>query len=169
MHFLALFWGNWPGAWSGASSADRLLPGMARDGKRFSPEEEVSRGALRDRSRRDSNALAASHLLPPSHRECPEIPGQTLVYVHTFDGSPENQADLVPDQHIEQGKRAANIWQLNSGPEWLFVKCGYGKTLVGTYSRIKTLRSPESTRARRAEFRTGRGRSDLTLIRFSCH
>jgi len=113
--------------------------------------------------------LAGWPAIAASSFGCPEIPGRKLVYVDIFDGPPDKLADLVPDQHIDKArKRAWNIWQLKAGLEGLFVKCGYGKALVGPYSWTETVRLPGSTRLCRADFRTGRGQSALTLTGFSC-
>jgi len=114
-------------------------------------------------------AMAVSPPVAAAAFGCPEIPGQRLVYVDVFDGPPEQQADLVPDQHIDRAaKRAWNVWQLEAGPAGLFVKCGYGKALAGPYSRTETIRLPAGARSCRADFRTGPGQSDLTLTSFSC-
>ena len=113
--------------------------------------------------------LAAASATPSTALECPAIPGQTLVYVDIFDGPPENQADLVPDQHrAPGGKTAWNSWALDAGPDGLYVKCGYGKVLAGPYSRMETIKLPPAVKSCRADFKTGPGPSDLTLQRFSC-
>jgi hypothetical protein len=98
-----------------------------------------------------------------------QLPGQTLVYVDIFDGPPENQADLVPDQHSSAAAKTAwNTWQLEAGPDGLFVTCGYGQKLEGPYSRMETIRLPDTTKRCRADFKTGPEKGDLTLVRFSC-
>ena len=97
--------------------------------------------------------LAGSPAIAASSFGCPEIPGQKLVYVDIFDGPPDKLADLVPVQHIDRARmRAWNIWQLKTGPEGLFVTCGYGKALAGPYSWMETVRLPASTRLCRADF-----------------
>ena len=91
------------------------------------------------------------------------------MYVDIFDGPPENQADLVPDQHSAPASKTAwNIWQLEAGPDGLFVTCGYGKALAGPYSHLETIRLPGTVKTCRAYFKSGPGPSDLTLQRFSC-
>lgn len=100
---------------------------------------------------------------------CPAILGETLVYVDIFDGPPAGLADLVPDQHRSpKAKTAWNIWELAAGPDGLYVKCGYGKALAGPYSRMATVRLPDATKSCRADFKTGPGPADLTLVRFAC-
>jgi hypothetical protein len=106
---------------------------------------------------------------PPVQLQCPTIAGATLVYVDIFDGAPEDKADLVPDQHAAPASKTAwNAWQLEAGPSGLYVTCGYGKALAGPYSRMETIRLPDTVSACRADFKTGPGRNDLTLQRFSC-
>jgi hypothetical protein len=113
--------------------------------------------------------LAAGNAASPVALACPAISGQTLVYVDVFDGPPEKQADLVPDQHsAPTAKTAWNIWQLEAGPDGFFVTCGYGKALAGPYSRMETIRLPDTVKTCRADFKTGPGKTDLTLVRFSC-
>jgi hypothetical protein len=113
--------------------------------------------------------LAAANAPPAVALACPTIAGQTLVYVDIFDGPPENQADLVPDQHSAPAiKTAWNTWELTAGPDGLYVKCGYGKRLEGPYSRVELIRLPETVKTCRADFKTGPGPSDLTLQKFSC-
>jgi hypothetical protein len=113
--------------------------------------------------------LAAANAALPVALACPAIPGETLVYIDIFDGPPENRADLVPDQHTAPASRTAwNIWQLEAGPDGLYVKCGYGKALAGPYSRMETIRLPDTVKTCRADFKTGHGPGDLTLQRFSC-
>ena len=112
--------------------------------------------------------LAAANA-PATALACPAMPGQTLVYVDIFDGPPENQADLVPDQHsAPAGKTTRNTWELAAGPDGLYVKCGYGKRLEGPYSRVETIRLPDTVKTCRAGFKTGPGASDLTLQKFAC-
>lgn len=113
--------------------------------------------------------LAAANAAAPVALACPAIAGQTLVYIDIFDGPPEQQADLVPDQHSSPASKTAwNTWQLEAGPDGLFVTCGYGKKLEGPYSRMETIRLPDTTKSCRADFKTGPGQGDLTLVRFSC-
>jgi hypothetical protein len=114
-------------------------------------------------------ALAAGAAAAAAPVQCPVVTGQTLVYIDIFDGPPEELADLVPDQHASRASRHAwNTWQLEAGPKGLFVKCGYGKALAGPYSRIETIRLPQTIKSCRADFRMGRGPADLTLLSFSC-
>jgi len=113
--------------------------------------------------------LAAANAAAPVALACPAIAGQTLVYIDIFDGPPEKQADLVPDQYSSpDSKTAWNTWQLEAGPDGLFVTCGYGKKLEGPYSRMETIRLPDTTKSCRADFKTGPRQGDLTLVRFSC-
>jgi hypothetical protein len=113
--------------------------------------------------------LAAGTAPPATALACPAIAGQTLVYVDIFDGPPEKQADLVPDQHSAPASKTAwNTWQLDAGADGLYVTCGYGKKLEGPYSRTETIRLPDTVRTCRADFKTGPGASDLTLQKFSC-
>jgi hypothetical protein len=100
--------------------------------------------------------------------ECPAIPGQTLVYIDIYDGPPEQQADLAPDDTRKTGGITSNIWKLAAGPGGLFVKCGYGKKLEGPYSRIETIRLPDTVAGCRADFKPGAKPSDLILTHFSC-
>jgi hypothetical protein len=57
--------------------------------------------------------LAAAGTTPPEALECPVLPGKTLVYIDVYDGPPENEADLVPDQHEDKASKTAwNTWEL---------------------------------------------------------
>ncbi len=113
--------------------------------------------------------LAAASVNSPVALECPAISGQTLVYIDIFDGPPENQADLAPDDSKQQPNGGtANTWQLSPGPDGLFVKCGYGKKLEGPYSRTEMIRLPDTAKSCRADFKTGPGPNDLALTHFSC-
>ncbi|HTQ33735.1 MAG TPA: STY0301 family protein [Stellaceae bacterium] len=113
--------------------------------------------------------LLAAAAAPPVALECPVIAGQTLVYIDIYDGPPENQADLAPDEHSRPGgKTVWNTWQLMAGADGLFVKCGYGKSLGGPYSRTEIIRLPDTVESCRADFKTGPKPSDLTLVHFSC-
>jgi hypothetical protein len=112
--------------------------------------------------------LLAAASAPLTALECPAIGGQTLVYIDIFDGPPEQQADLAPDQTTKPvaGMRS-NLWQLAAGAAGLYVKCGYGKVLEGPYSHMETIRLPDTAKTCRADFKTGPG-SALSLVRFSC-
>ena len=113
--------------------------------------------------------LAAASASSPVALECPVIAGQTLVYIDIYDGPPENQADLVPDQHQNAANKTAwNIWQLYQKPERIYVKCGYGARLEGPYSRTEFIILPETAKTCRADFTTGPKPTDLTLRKFSC-
>jgi hypothetical protein len=112
--------------------------------------------------------LAAASANSPVALECPAISGQTLVYIDIFDGPPENKADLAPDEQKTGPGVALNVWQLVAGTDGLYVNCGYGKMLAGPYSRMETIRLPQTAKTCRADFKTGPGRDDLTLVRFSC-
>jgi hypothetical protein len=113
--------------------------------------------------------LTAATAFAAAPGPCPALPGQQLVYIDIFDGPPEGLADLVPDQHGSPGTgRAWNVWRLEAGPQGLYVKCGYGKALGGPYSRMETVRLPDTVKSCRADFKTGRGGADLTLLRFAC-
>ena len=105
---------------------------------------------------------------PPVAMECPAITGQTLVYIDIYDGPPENQADLAPDDSKKQPGGIANTWQLAPGTDGLFVKCGYGKKAEGPYSRTEMIRLPDTAKTCRADFKTGPKPDDLTLQKFSC-
>jgi hypothetical protein len=111
--------------------------------------------------------LAAASTTTPVALECPAISGDTLVYIDIFDGPPEQKADLAPEEHSASG-RVWNTWDLEAGPDGLFVKCGYGKKLEGPYSRMETIRLPDTVKSCRADFKTGPGANDLTLTRFFC-
>lgn len=113
--------------------------------------------------------LAAATALAAAPSSCPAVPGQRLVYVDIFDGPAEGLADLVPDQHASPATgRAWNVWRLEAGPQGLYVKCGYGKALAGPYSRVETIRLPDTVKSCRADFKTARTGADLTLLRFAC-
>ena len=65
-------------------------------------------------------------------------------------------------------KTAWNSWQLEAGPDGIYVTCGYGKKLEGPYSRMETIRLPNTVQSCRADFKTGPKQGNLTLVRFSC-
>ncbi len=115
-------------------------------------------------------AVAASPSGNPETRlDCPPGPGDPLVYIDIYDGPPEQQADLVPDQHSNPASMTAwNIWALEAGPAHLYVKCGYGKRLEGPYSRTEVITLPDTVKNCRADFKTGPAKNQLTLQRFSC-
>lgn len=114
-------------------------------------------------------ALMAGSVDAAPATQCPAFPGQRLVYVDIFDGPPENLADLVPDQHRSTSAgRAWNVWNLAAGRQGLYVKCGYGEALAGPYSRLETIRLPDTVKSCRADFKTGRSGAELNLLRFSC-
>jgi hypothetical protein len=113
--------------------------------------------------------LAAASAMPPVALECPAIEGQGLVYIDIYDGPPENQADLVPDQHQDRANKTAwNSWELYHNPEGIYVKCGYGRRLEGPYSRTEFIMLPETAKTCRADFKIGPKPTDLTLQKFSC-
>jgi len=113
--------------------------------------------------------LVAGSTTPPEALECPTLPGQTLVYIDVYDGPPENQADLVPDQYQDKAKKIAwNTWELYQNPERIYVKCGYGKRLEGPYSRTEFIILPQTAKTCRADFKLGPKPTDLTLQKFSC-
>jgi hypothetical protein len=113
--------------------------------------------------------LAAATAAPPVALACPTIPGQTLVYIDIYDGPPEQNADLAPDQTIKPAAgKTANIWKLAAGTNGLFVKCGYGKKLEGPYSRVETIKLPDAVTGCRADFAAGATPNDLILQKFSC-
>jgi hypothetical protein len=113
--------------------------------------------------------LAAAGATPAVALECPAVPGATLVYIDIFDGPPDEMADLVPDQHGSPANKTAwNTWRLEAGPKGLYVKCGYGNKLDGPYSRIETIRLPDTVKTCRADFKTGPKPADLTLTKFAC-
>jgi hypothetical protein len=113
--------------------------------------------------------LAAASMTPAEALECPALPGETLVYIDVYDGPPEDQADLVPDQHQDKAKKVAwNSWELYQNPERIYVKCGYGKRLEGPYSRTEFIMLPETAKTCRADFKIGPKPTDLTLQKFSC-
>ena len=104
---------------------------------------------------------------PAADIGCPAAAGQRLVYIDVYDGPPEKEADLVPDQHKAAG-RAWNTWELAAGPDGIWVKCGYGKKLEGPYARVENVRLPDTVKSCRADFTTGPGRNELTLQKFAC-
>ena len=113
--------------------------------------------------------LAAASVTPPVALECPAIAGQTLVYIGIFDGPPEKQADLAPDATMAPSPgKTSNIWQLEAGDDGLYVNCGYGQKLEGPYSRMETIRLPDTVKTCRADFKAGAAPGDLTLHKFSC-
>ena len=113
--------------------------------------------------------LAAASAPPPEALACPVLPGQTLVYIDIYDGPPENQADLVPDQYQDKAKKIAwNTWELYQNPERIYVKCGYGQRLEGPYSRTEFIMLPVTAKTCRADFKIGPKPTDLTLQKFSC-
>ena len=113
--------------------------------------------------------LAAASTVPPVALECPVIAGEALVYIDIYDGPPENQADLAPDTTLTPSAgKSSNLWQLEAGPDGLFVKCGYGEKLEGPYSRTELIRLPETVHRCRADFTGGAKPNDLTLRKFSC-
>jgi hypothetical protein len=113
--------------------------------------------------------LAAASAPPAAALECPAVPGQTLAYVDLFEGPPENQSDLAPDRTIKPSAgNVSNLWQLVVGPDGLYVKCGYGKSLAGPYNQVETIRLPATAKSCRADFKTGPGAGDLTLTHFAC-
>lgn len=113
--------------------------------------------------------LAVASTTPPEALECPALPGQTLVYIDVYDGPPENQADLVPDQHQDKAKKTAwNTWELYQNPERIYVKCGYGQRPEGPYSRTEFVVLPATAKTCRADFKIGPKPTDLTLQKFSC-
>jgi hypothetical protein len=105
---------------------------------------------------------------PPTALQCPAIEGQTLVYADIYDGPPEKEADLAPDEQKTRPGAATNTWQLTAGPDGLYVKCGYGSKLEGPYSRLETIRLPDTAKTCQADFKIGPRPNDLTLTRFSC-
>jgi hypothetical protein len=113
--------------------------------------------------------LAAAGTTPPEALECPMLPGKTLVYIDVYDGPPENEADLVPDQHEDKASKTAwNTWELYQNPERIYVKCAYGQRLIGPYSQTEFIMLPATAKTCRADFKTGPKLADLTLKKFSC-
>jgi len=112
--------------------------------------------------------LVAATTTPSVALQCPTIAGQTLVYIDIFDGPPEDQADLVPDEQKSAGGKGLSVWQLEAGARGLFVKCGYGKVLEGPYSHLETIRLPDTVKTCRADFKADRQGNDVTLLRLSC-
>lgn len=120
-------------------------------------------------------ATAAAALLiltasadPSVALQCPVPAGDALVYIDIYDGPPEKQADLAPDDTKTAGGVTSNVWQLRAGPDGLYVKCGYGKKLEGPYSRLETIRLPDAVKSCRADFKPGDKPNDLILMHFSC-
>jgi hypothetical protein len=111
--------------------------------------------------------MLAAATAPPVALTCPAIEGETLVYVAVFDGPPEQKSDLAPEEHEASGK-VWNTWDLEADTDGLFVQCGYGKKLEGPYSRMETIRLPDTVKACRVDFKPGPGPTDLTLQKFSC-
>jgi hypothetical protein len=126
---------------------------------------------------RATMATAAAALLiltastnPSVALQCPAPAGDALVYVDIYDGPPENNADLVPDQYQDKAKKTAwNTWELYQNPERIYVKCGYGQRLEGPYSRTEFIMLPQTAKACRADFKIGPKPTELTLQKFSCH
>jgi hypothetical protein len=112
--------------------------------------------------------ILAATSVPSVALQCPTISGQTLVYIDIFDGQPEKQADLAPDDTKKAGGMTSNIWQLEAGADGLYVTCGYGKKLEGPYSQMETIRLPDTVKTCRADFKTGKRPDDLILQKFSC-
>ena len=113
--------------------------------------------------------LTAASATPPEALECPAIQGQTLVYIDIYDGPPEQQADLVPDQFQDRANKTAwNTWELYQNPERIYVKCGYGQRLEGPYSRTEFIMLPTTAKTCRADFKTGAKPNDLILTKFAC-
>jgi hypothetical protein len=112
--------------------------------------------------------LAAASVAPPTALQCPAIAGQSLTYIDIYDGTPDKQVDLAPDQTQKQAGTMSNMWRLFPSPAGLYVKCGYGKSLAGAYTRTELIRLPSTAKTCRADFRSGPGAGDLTLLRFSC-
>jgi hypothetical protein len=112
--------------------------------------------------------LAAANATPAVALACPSLPGEALAYIGVFDGPPEQQADLAPDQHKSAGGTATNVWQIDAGPDGVYVKCAYGKALAGPYRRVETIKLPADAKTCRADYKTGQRPDDLTLQTFSC-
>ena len=113
--------------------------------------------------------LLAATSTPTVALECPTAAGQTLVYIDIYDGPPEQQADLAPDQTIKPSPgNVSNLWELSAGADGLFVKCGYGKALAGPYSHVEMIRLPDTVKNCRADFKTGGKPDDLILTKFTC-
>jgi hypothetical protein len=85
--------------------------------------------------------LAAANATPAVALACPSLPGEALAYIGVFDGPPEQQADLAPDQHKSAGGTATNVWQI---------------------------KLPADAKTCRADYKTGQRPDDLTLQTFSC-
>ncbi len=112
--------------------------------------------------------LAAASTTPVEALQCPAPTGDALVYIDIYDGPPEQQADLAPDDTKQARGMTSNVWQLQAGPDGLYVKCGYGKKLEGPYSRMETIRLPDTVKSCQADFTPGREPSSLILTHFSC-
>lgn len=113
--------------------------------------------------------LAAASASPPVASECPMLPGETLVYIDIYDGPPEKEADLAPDTTLTPSAgKTSNLWKLEAGPDGLFVKCGYGKKLEGPYSRMETIKLPDTVTRCRADFKSGARPNELILQKFAC-
>jgi len=112
--------------------------------------------------------LIAASGPPATDLECPARPGETLSYIDISDGPPEKHADLAPDWTKEKTGTTSNIWQLVPRRDGLYVQCGYGKTLVAAYTRLETIKLPDTAKSCQADYRRESGSSDLTLIGFSC-
>jgi hypothetical protein len=120
-------------------------------------------------------ATAAAALLiltasadPSVALHCPAPAGDALAYIAIYDGHPENEADLAPDDTKKTGGVTSNVWRLQAGPDGLYIRCGYGKKLEGPYSRMETIRLPDTVKTCRADFKPGRKVNDLMLQKFSC-
>lgn len=120
-------------------------------------------------------ATAAAALLiltasvdPTVALQCPAPAGDALVYIDIYDGPPVNKADLAPDDTRKAGGLTSNVWQLQAGRDGLYVQCGYGRKLEGPYSRMETIRLPDTVKTCRADFKRGAKPNDLTLTNFSC-
>jgi hypothetical protein len=113
--------------------------------------------------------FAAASAAPAAAFQCPAVAGQTLVYIAVFDGPPERQVSLAPDQSTPSaGGKTANVWDLQAGADGLYVTCGYGKKLEGPYSRMETIRLPDTVKTCRAAYLAAPGTGSLALTRFSC-
>jgi hypothetical protein len=131
-------------------------------------DNELSRFAARANLMIAALLILAAATAPPVALECPAISGETLVYVSIYDGPPEQDADLAPDDTKKAGEITSNIWKLAAEANGLFVKCGYGKKLEGPYRRMETIRLPDAVTGCRADFKPGPKPSDLILTHFSC-
>lgn len=120
-------------------------------------------------------ATAAAALLiltasadPSVALHCPAPAGDALAYIAIYDGRPEDQADLAPDDTKQTRGVTSNVWRLQARPDGLYIKCGYGKKLEGPYSRMETIRLPDTVKTCRVDFKPGRQVNDLMLQKFSC-